>query len=369
MKFNKIWNNIINLKSDLRDITNIKIKEALEEVGNPQNEYKTIHVGGTNGKGSTSNFIYEGLKEKFKTGLFVSPNVMFEMELARVDVVFISKEEFANIYIEHKKIIEKYNLTFFEIKTLISFCWFKTQQVDYAIIEVGLGGLHDATNCLKPEASVITNIGDDHSEYLGEGFESKAIKKLGIQKKGIPLFTSEPNLIKYSKYPEKIILNKYEYHLTQFPKYQQHNYNLAIQVLEYLGLEKNKAIHIIENTKTPPYRFEKIKKNIYFDAAHNSHGISGLVESVSKNNKNIFILSSQNNKKYIEMIDILKKHGEVYLVDFNFNNSIFSFNAKKVSKETNTKFLNSIKELEINENKTYIFTGSFYFLNSIRNEL
>ncbi len=365
MKFKNIWNHIVNLKSPTEYMSNKNFKEVLQVLGNPQHEYKTIHVGGTNGKGSTSNFIYSYLKTKFKTGLFVSPCVLFEMELARVNDKFITEKNFVRIYEENEALIKKYKLTFFEVKTLIAFIWFKEQNVDYAVIEVGIGGEHDATNTLNPEACIITNIGDDHDQYLGDSFDEKAITKLGIQKPSTPLFTSEPRIKELSQYPENIILNKYEFNFNHFLKYQRHNYNIAIQLLVYLGFDKKEVSEVVKNTQLLPYRYQKIKNNIYFDASHNAHGIEALVKSLQDNKAYVFILSAQKQKNYLEMIKLLKTKGKVYLIDFNFYDSKLSFDAKAISLQTNTNYLEDISNLSIDSNKIYIFTGSFYFLNSI----
>ncbi|MCK5761238.1 MAG: bifunctional folylpolyglutamate synthase/dihydrofolate synthase, partial [Candidatus Delongbacteria bacterium] len=149
---------------------------------------KTVHVAGTNGKGSTSNMISQVLTENgYKTGLFTSPHLVSFNERIRINGEMISDENLSGLIHDIKGGIEKYNCTFFEASTAIAFKYFIEKNVDIAIIEVGLGGRLDSTNVITPIVSVITGIDFDHTAHLGNSIVEIAREKAGIIKEGIPV--------------------------------------------------------------------------------------------------------------------------------------------------------------------------------------
>ncbi|MBS1564047.1 MAG: bifunctional folylpolyglutamate synthase/dihydrofolate synthase [Bacteroidetes bacterium] len=172
------------------DLTNtIALCEAL---GNPQNHFKTIHIAGTNGKGSTSHMLAAALQSAgYKTGLYTSPHLKDFRERIRLNGVEIP-EQFVIGFIERiKPLVETLEPSFFEITVAMAFDFFRHEQVDIAVIEVGLGGRLDSTNIILPEISVITNIGMDHMNMLGDTLEKIAFEKAGIIKPGIPVVVGE----------------------------------------------------------------------------------------------------------------------------------------------------------------------------------
>lgn len=165
-------------------------------LNNPQDSLKTIHIGGTNGKGSTAAMVTSILQMAgYKTGLYTSPHLKNFTERIQIDNVPISKEkvvrytEIIRDCIEYAGIVP----TFFEFTTALAFLYFADEGVDIAIIEVGLGGRLDATNIITPVVSVITNIGHDHREHLGDNLEDIVKEKCGILKESVPLVTTEMN--------------------------------------------------------------------------------------------------------------------------------------------------------------------------------
>ena len=174
-------------KKDLGNITKL-----CNYLNNPQNTFKSIHVGGTNGKGSTSHMLASVLQEAgYKTGLHTSPHLKDFRERIRVNGK-MAKENFVVEFVEaHKSFIEANQLSFFELTVGMAFEYFKRQQVDVAIIEVGLGGRLDSTNIITPELSVITNIGLDHTAFLGDTLNAIAGEKAGIIKPNIPVVIGE----------------------------------------------------------------------------------------------------------------------------------------------------------------------------------
>jgi dihydrofolate synthase/folylpolyglutamate synthase len=173
-----------------------RIKFLLEKVENPEQKLKVIHVGGTNGKGSTAAMVASILRAAgFKVGVYTSPHLSSYRERIVVDNQKISEEEIIKLFDEFKPIIDEMIVngnqpTFPEVTTAIAFKYFYDQGVDYAVVEVGLGGRLDATNVVNPLVTVITNIGLEHTDILGNSIEEIAAEKAGIIKDGIPLVTA-----------------------------------------------------------------------------------------------------------------------------------------------------------------------------------
>jgi dihydrofolate synthase/folylpolyglutamate synthase len=158
----------------------------------PHNKYLTIHIGGTNGKGSVSHMIASVLQEAgYKTGLYTSPHLKDFRERIKVNGEMIPENEVITFLSRHKNIIESVKPSFFEMTVAMAFNYFAEKRVDVAVIEVGLGGRLDSTNIIDPVLSVITNIGHDHMDLLGDTFEKIAAEKAGIIKKNIPVLISE----------------------------------------------------------------------------------------------------------------------------------------------------------------------------------
>lgn len=158
----------------------------------PHRFFKTIHVAGTNGKGSVSHMIASILQEAgYKTGLYTSPHLIDFRERIRVNGMMITKRFISGFINTHKYFFETFDPSFFEISVFMAFEYFKTCKVEIAVVEVGLGGRLDATNIITPEISVITNIGKDHTEILGDSLEKIAAEKAGIIKKNVPVVIGE----------------------------------------------------------------------------------------------------------------------------------------------------------------------------------
>lgn len=174
-----------------KDLSNISV--LCEALDNPQLKFKSIHIAGTNGKGSVSHMLAAILQNAgYKTGLYTSPHLKDFRERIKVNGNMIS-EEFVIDFIERiKPVIEKTEPSFFEITVAMAFKYFSQQMVDVAVIETGLGGRLDSTNVITPELSVITNIGYDHMDMLGDTLEKIAFEKAGIIKQNIPVVIGEP---------------------------------------------------------------------------------------------------------------------------------------------------------------------------------
>nr|WP_255748913.1 folylpolyglutamate synthase/dihydrofolate synthase family protein [Gramella crocea] len=173
-----------------KDLSNT-IKLA-EELGHPENKFKSIHVGGTNGKGSVSHMLASVFQATgYKTGLYTSPHLIDFRERMRINGQVISRKEVVSFIEENQNFLAFNRLSFFEMTVGMAFDYFAREKVDIAIIEVGMGGRLDSTNIIKPELSVITNIGLDHTAYLGDNLAEIAHEKAGIIKEGVPVVIGE----------------------------------------------------------------------------------------------------------------------------------------------------------------------------------
>src|SRR5262245_44010939 len=159
-----------------------------ERLGNPQNKLKCIHIAGTNGKGSTSHMLAAILQTAgYKTGLYTSPHLKDFRERFRINGAFIDTNFVASFVERIQPAIDAIEPSFFEITVAMAFDYFAKEKVDIAVIETGLGGRLDSTNVINPEISVITNIGWDHMNLLGDSLEAIAYEKAGIIKQGVPV--------------------------------------------------------------------------------------------------------------------------------------------------------------------------------------
>ncbi len=287
-----------------------RITKLLEKLDNPQDSLKFIHVAGTNGKGSACNMLAEVYKEAgLKTGLFTSPYIVDFRERIQINGEYISKEDLA-ILCKRVKDTGVY-VTEFEFITALAFLWFKEQNCDIVILEVGLGGRFDATNVIKaPLCSVIMKIDFDHTAILGDTLEEIAMEKCGIIKKNkvvsYPLQEDEalteikkhaenlvvPNLNNLSVLSSTISGNRFIYNETEYKtrligNHQIYNALTVIETVNAAGIEvsANALIKGIANA-TVPARLELINQNpiVFLDGAHNPNGadaISSFMENYS----------------------------------------------------------------------------------------
>ncbi|MEO1011516.1 MAG: folylpolyglutamate synthase/dihydrofolate synthase family protein [Bacteroidota bacterium] len=168
------------------------IKAFCARLDHPEKKFKSIHVAGTNGKGSSSHLLASVFQAAgYCTGLYTSPHLKDFRERIRIDGKKIEKDFVVDFVAHHKAFFEQYRFSFFEMCVGMAFAYFEEKQVDIAIIEVGLGGRLDSTNIIRPEVSLITNIGMDHKEVLGDTLEKIAVEKAGIIKEGVPVVISE----------------------------------------------------------------------------------------------------------------------------------------------------------------------------------
>lgn len=213
-------------------------------LGNPQNKFASIHIAGTNGKGSVSNMLSAIFQTAgYKTGIHTSPHLKDFRERIKINNDFVSKEFVIDFTNKIKKIIIEIEPSFFEISVAMAFDYFAQQQVDIAIIETGLGGRLDSTNIINPQLSIITNIGWDHMDLLGNTLEKIATEKAGIIKKETPIVIGE-----YDETTKPVFINKAStekadiYYSSDVWKISGlHN---SLEKLEFTASSKNKTYKI-----------------------------------------------------------------------------------------------------------------------------
>jgi dihydrofolate synthase/folylpolyglutamate synthase len=177
-----------------KDLTNTK--KLCEHLGHPEKSFKSIHVAGTNGKGSSSHMLAAILKQTgYKTGLYTSPHLKHFNERIKVNGIPVGEDFIVDFVNTYRKTIERIKPSFFELTVVMAFDYFSREKVDFAVIEVGLGGRLDSTNVIRPKLALITNISYDHQEMLGETLEEIAFEKGGIIKKQIPVIIGEKDSI------------------------------------------------------------------------------------------------------------------------------------------------------------------------------
>ena len=297
-----------------------RISNFLEFIKNPHKNLKFIHIGGTNGKGSTAHYISSILQESgYKVGLFTSPHFYDFRERIKVNKKKIDKDfitEFTNL---NKKNIENNSMSFFELSFGLAISYFNKNKVDIAIIEVGLGGRLDATNIINPLMSVITNISLDHTEILGDNLKDIAGEKSGIIKKdSITIIGESNNLInnvfinKAKKCNSKIFINAQHENSYSNVLYQEKNISTAIFSIKHLvgfNITEVNILNGIENVElnTGFYgRWSKISDDpkVIIDVAHNNSGFEQLAYQIEREDykKLYIILGFTKGKKVKELI-------------------------------------------------------------------
>lgn len=276
-----------------KDLTNI-VKLAAH-LGHPETRFKSVHVAGTNGKGSTSHMLASVFTESgYRCGLYTSPHLKDFRERIAINGEMIPEADVVSFIAKHREFFEANDLSFFEMTVGLAFDYFARSGIDIAIIETGMGGRLDATNIITPELSVITNIGLDHTQFLGNTLEAIASEKAGIIKRGVPVVIGEilpetRDVFENSAHEKNAGLtvapprdvSKYPSDLRGV--YQQHNKQTvlaAVDVLRDLGWNlpenavKNGIAHVVRNTRLQG-RWQQLgeKPLIIADTAHNKHGL------------------------------------------------------------------------------------------------
>lgn len=265
----------LELASMKLGLDRIEAVDAL--LGFPSKQFASVHIAGTNGKGSVSTKIAKALQESGKkVGLYTSPHIHTYHERICINEKPISEED-ADRLLKKISSISTHQLSYFELLTLLAFCYFAEEKVDFAVLETGMGGRFDATNIIRPVLSIITSIEWDHMPYLGSSLEAIAYEKAGIIKPGVPVLLGP--------HAQPSFIFEEASHLAQSPlfqiqgkfcHYEDENKKIARKALSLLPFPLDKRSIKVGLAATPPCRFEMISEKgpiIILDVAHNPDGL------------------------------------------------------------------------------------------------
>ncbi|GAB5539862.1 MAG: folylpolyglutamate synthase/dihydrofolate synthase family protein [Salibacteraceae bacterium] len=312
--------------------------QLMTQLDNPENKFKSIHVAGTNGKGSVAHLLASVFQEAgYKTGLYTSPHLVDFRERIRINGEMISEEVVIAFVSVHQSKFEDMNLSFFEWTVGLAFEHFASQKVDIAIVEVGMGGRLDSTNVISPELSIITNIGNDHSQFLGDSLAQIAMEKAGIIKRQAPVVVGRSQRETEGVF-RKVSLDR-EAPITfadqQFPDdippsslkglYQRENFQtvvIAIEKLRELGWKLTESAltdgfqKVVSNTGLRG-RWEVINERptVVTDVAHNTEGLTYIFDQLRRTPYHDLhlVLGFVNDKNVSEILNLLPEGAFLYL--------------------------------------------------------
>lgn len=382
------------------------IEKMLFELGNVENKYKKIHIAGTNGKGSVATMLETILMESgYKVGKYTSPHLVDFNERITVNGQKISDEELIECFLKVKKVIEKLKIqpTFFEVTTAIMFLYFNEKNVDWGIIETGMGGKYDSTNTIVPEISIITNVTFDHTNYLGDNLRQIAKEKAGIIKADIPVIyygnckelideveKKSKDTIDIGKYnyktevdnenfATKIYIDNEIYEIPLYGEFQSKNFLLVYETLKKIGISNKNIKKGLKDVKWPG-RFEVIEKNPYviLDGAHNVEAALELKKSILnrfKKEEILIITSILKDKDVNEVLDIFSEFASTAIF-VSLENNDRGLSEEEIYNIGNGKFEKSLKINNINkaiefakenfDKKAIIIAGSLYLIGEVK---
>lgn len=388
------------------------IKKILAKLGNPQDQVKTVHITGTNGKGSTSYYLATLLKKAGqKTGLFVSPYVYRFNERIQLNNQDISDQDLVKAankvqaaFEEIQKEDNDFSLVTFEYEVAIAFVYFADQKCDYAVIEVGIGGEHDKTNVITPEASIITTIGLDHEQIIGPTIQDIAREKSGIIKRNRPVVLGNvpqevlPILKQKAekeqaplyqlgrdfevKLDEQIVYSDNEHELAFKLRPQVEGFDIAIAVRTFflldLPLTNEKVEQAIDQTVIPGrYQVLQTKPLIILDGAHNIQAMTNLLKTVhqlaEKRQGHIHALVTMMKDKDLERVFALfKQNDDVLLTTLDYprvaeqNDFPIDVQRRYNYERDYQRGFTTLKN-KMADNDILLVTGSFYLVSAILN--
>ena len=350
-----------------KDLTNVHL--LMDYLEHPEEQLQCIHVAGTNGKGSSSHMLASVLQEAgYKVGLYTSPHLKDFRERIKINGMMIPEDFVCDFVNQHQSFFEANDMSFFEMSVGLAFDYFAKEKIDIAIIEVGMGGRLDATNIITPLVSVITNIGLDHTQFLGNTLVAIATEKAGIIKPQIPVVIGEytpetqPVFLATAKANESNLYFASDLITTTYPSdligdYQIHNKKTVIQTLtvlnQYTAFQTNEShwkkglSQIVKNTGLQG-RWQQLGESpkIICDTAHNTHGLTIVLRQIQKEvfDSLHIVLGVVNDKDLNEVLPLFPKNAIYYFCKPNIPRGLdASILAQKASLyELNGEIYNSV---------------------------
>ena len=367
-----------------------RVELLLTELGNPHQELKIIHVAGTNGKGSTCSYLASYLTETGeKVGLFTSPHIYDFRERIRVNGEKISKE----FVLEFCNKIQNLNLeiepSFFEITFAMAVSYFHSENCSFCVLETGMGGRLDATNIANPLVSIITNIGFDHTQFLGNTYSEIATEKAGIIKERIPVIIGETNPETKNVFLEVSKNKNAEIHLAEneqlpsginLPLYQQKNLRSALKALEIIGFQVDSEIlhRSLTNLNFNTGYFGRLTKiqeepRIFIDVSHNKEGLMATIESITNtlDGQLHILFGASSDKNVEEMLACFPVNSKIHLCTFKNERSLSltqleelknsDTRVKAIFNEINNGLIEITNQITVKD--TLLVTGSFFLIS------
>jgi dihydrofolate synthase / folylpolyglutamate synthase len=376
------------------------IKSLLNKLNNPHTKFKSIHIAGTNGKGSVAAMLSKILqKAGYKVGLYTSPHLISVNERIKVNDKNIPNITLSKYLTKLKPTIKRIEgITYFEILTALTFLYFAEKKVDYAIIETGLGGRLDATNILSPEITAITNVSLEHTKYLGNTIKQIAREKAGIIKPHTPIVTAAKNealeIIKKTATKNRaqlIIAKPLEYECNLKGDFQRLNVGIAAEISYLLKIPEETIKESLKEVNLQA-RLQFLKHNILIDSAHNPSATQQLANDLKKANESttnyydkarllpeyrklILVFGILNTKDYQNTLKPIAQLASKIILTKPLSNNAQDTQllAQCVKTEHGKDFiiLNDIKEAVIyaqqiaQKNDLILVTGSFYLVGEV----
>jgi|TARA_Y100000310_G_scaffold186388_1_gene186536 dihydrofolate synthase/folylpolyglutamate synthase len=382
MNYKKILKELYSMDSQKFKLGLKRIKVLLKKLGNPEKKLKCIHVAGTNGKGSVCAMLSSILQDAhYKVGMYTSPHLKKFNERIRINKKLIADKDIVRLYSKVKPNVT--DQSFFEITTAMAFLYFKEKNVDFAILEVGLGGRLDATNVVKPLISIITNIDYEHTKNLGNTLEKIAYEKAGIIKKNVPVVTAAEGIalaaikkVSNKNNSELVIVNKDKnLKLNNLRgQFQIQNAAIAAKAIEKLNnhkINKKNIINGLKNAKWPG-RFQFINKNTLIECAHNPNGFKILIKELKnlKYKKLILVLGFSDDKDIQKISGMIKPIASRIIITKSKNERaaepelIKKYFKKPIILKSPKKALNYAKKIAKKEDLILV-TGSIFLVGEL----
>ena len=386
MNYSEAVEELTSRHSNRKEPAKESTRETLELLDNPEQDYRVVLVGGTNGKGSVVEMVSRLLKSQGKdVGTYKSPHLVSPRERIQVNGEKITEEEFEYLYSWIDDL--ETELSFFEFITSMAYLYFSKKDVDYAVMEVGMGGRLDATNVVHPEIVAITNLGKDHSQYLGEIREERAREKAGIIDDKVVLGDMSEELIEAAEEKNAEIKGKYvldgnantklEYQDREFMipvrgGFQKDNCGVAISVVEELEEVPEDLTSAFEDLECPGRMEVKGRNPLYIhDGAHNPSAVRKIMEDLPEEFTCVF--NASKNKDIDEMITILEeKASKFYFTESNAER--FTRDAEELAEHASKKYeiekdaVEAAKKArkETDRKGCVLVTGSLYLIGALQ---